>query len=247
MKRSSATLKQLAREALNGKYGSIITGYLLILLCSTVPNALVSTILDTSNAIGLITCQIVLYMISLLIALVMSGFKYIMLNINRRKIFTMGDLFYAFSHHPDRFLVVNLIFLLAEIAASLPFTILSYKTPAEGIGTNILLISAAGTLASTLISFILSLFFGMTEYLLLDNENMGAMEALREALHMMKGNKGRFFYINLSFLPLLLVCFFTCYLGLLWLEPYMQATFAFFYMELIGELDRPEPIPEEIL
>ena len=56
----------------------------------------------------------------------------------------------------------------------------------------------------------------------------------------MKGNKWRYFYINLSFIPLLLASMLTCYIGLLWLMPYMEATMAAFYLDLKGEFDKKE-------
>ena len=52
---------------------------------------------------------------------------------------------------------------------------------------------------------------------------------------MMKGSKGRLFYIDLTFVPLMLLCVLTCGIGLLWLMPYMQATKANFYLDLVKQ------------
>ena len=49
----------------------------------------------------------------------------------------------------------------------------------------------------------------------------------------MKGHKGRYFYISVSFLPLALLCLVTFGIGFLWLAPYMGMTFANFYVDLM--------------
>ena len=136
---------------------------------------------------------------------------------------------------------VNLILLLGEVVLSLPLDILSYRTD----GLESLGFSLGATLIQALVNLLLSLFFGLSNYLLLDNPEMGAIEAMKTSCRLMKGNKGRYFYINLSFIPLEVICIFTCYIGYLWLEPYIQNTFAHFYMDVTGELDHPRPDPKD--
>ena len=126
------------------------------------------------------------------------------------------------------------------IAFSLPLDVLSYRT--SGIAS--LAYSLGGSMIVSLVGLILSLFFGLSNYLLLDNPQMGAIESMKISCRLMKGNKGRYFYISLSFLPLYIACIFTCYIGLLWLEPYMADTRAHFYMDITGELDAPSPQEE---
>lgn len=100
-------------------------------------------------------------------------------------------------------------------------------------------------LIQALVNLIVSTFFGLANYLLLDNPDMGAIAALKESLCLMKGNKGRYLYIQFSFLPLYLASVFTCYIGMLWLIPYMQTTMAYFYMDVAGELDAPKAASKE--
>ena len=49
----------------------------------------------------------------------------------------------------------------------------------------------------------------------------------------MKGHRARLFYIQVSFLPLALLCMFTMGIGLLWLYPYMNSTLTHFYLDLM--------------
>lgn len=49
----------------------------------------------------------------------------------------------------------------------------------------------------------------------------------------MSGNKGRLFYIYLSYIPFLFLGTLSCGIALLWVIPYMNATLAEFYMDII--------------
>lgn len=235
MKRSSANLKALAREALSGRFGTPVLAYLIVGALTVTLSMITTGFLDVSNTMSLITSQLLLYVISLLLSLLMAGFKKLILNVNRRTNASVTDLFYVFTHNPDRFLIVNFLMLLAGVLAALPFDIPSFTDNSA----TALFLTLVGTLVRSVVNIILAAFFGLANYLLLDYPEMGAMDALKESLRLMKGNKGRYLYIYLSFIPLMLASMFSCYIGLLWLEPYMQSTLAFFYMDVTGELDAP--------
>jgi len=85
---------------------------------------------------------------------------------------------------------------------------------------------------------VMLLGFFPAAFLLLDNPELSAMEAIMKSLQMMKGHKGRLLYLNVSFWGLVVLSVFTCYIGLLWITPYMYCSQCFFYLNLIGELDR---------
>lgn len=242
MKRTSANLKTLARESLAGNFSLPVSAYLLITILTSVLSMIVTGFLDVSNTVSLITSQILIYLFSLLSSLLMVGYDKMLLNLNRRQPYTLGNIFYAFYHNPDRFIVVNFLLLLAGILVSLPFDIPSYTSTSW----NAMVLSLVGMLIRSLVSIVLAAFFGLANYLLLDYPEMGAMQALKESLRLMKGNKGLYVHLYLSFLPLTIVCIFTCYIGILWLLPYMQTTLAFFYMDITGELDNPVVDSESI-
>jgi uncharacterized membrane protein len=68
---------------------------------------------------------------------------------------------------------------------------------------------------------------------MLDFPQYTAPELIRMSIRLMKGHKGRLFYIQLSFFPLWVLSMFSCGIGILWLLPYMEATSANFYLDLI--------------
>ena len=72
---------------------------------------------------------------------------------------------------------------------------------------------------------IAALSYSMTYYILADNPNMTASQAITASKEMMKGYKGKLFLLYLSFIGWALLCPLTVGLGYLWLWPYITTTF----------------------
>jgi uncharacterized membrane protein len=72
--------------------------------------------------------------------------------------------------------------------------------------------------------------YAMAPYILEENPNMTASEAIAYSKDMMRGNKWRLFCLQISFIGWSILCLFTCGIGFLWLTPYTyMAEVAFFY------------------
>lgn len=77
--------------------------------------------------------------------------------------------------------------------------------------------------------------YAMTEYILLDNPEMGINEAITKSRQMMNGYKWKLFVLDLSFILWRLLCMIPVVgqiLNVLFLTPYVAATRAQFYEEL---------------
>lgn len=74
--------------------------------------------------------------------------------------------------------------------------------------------------------------YAMTPYILCDNPNLTALEAITESKQLMNGNKGRLFCLNFSFIGWDILNIFTFGIGTLWLKPYKEAAYAAFYREI---------------
>ena len=74
--------------------------------------------------------------------------------------------------------------------------------------------------------------YAMTDYILAENPDMKATEAMKVSKEMMKGNRFRLFCLELSFIGWVIVCLFTCGLGAFVLKPYEEAAYAAFYREV---------------
>ena len=86
--------------------------------------------------------------------------------------------------------------------------------------------------------------YAMAPYILKDNPEMGAEEAIVESMKMMKGYKLKLFLLDLSFIGWIILMILTLGIGLLLLAPYMNTARATFYEELKAE--RGECVKEAI-
>jgi uncharacterized membrane protein len=87
--------------------------------------------------------------------------------------------------------------------------------------------------------------YAMTQYVLAENENLSATEALVRSKSLMIGNRWRLFCLQLSFIGWDLLCVLSLGIGSLWLVPYKAAAYADFYREISdtrpSEADGAEP------
>lgn len=69
-------------------------------------------------------------------------------------------------------------------------------------------------------------------FIMNDNPNISAMEAIRQSKQMMDGHKSRLFMLYLSFIGWMLLCVVTAGIAMIWVGPYMYAALAAFYQDL---------------
>lgn len=86
--------------------------------------------------------------------------------------------------------------------------------------------------------------YAMTNYILIDNPNMTANEAITESRKMMDGHKAELFILDLSFLGWYILSCFTFGILLLYVEPYHMAARAAFYENLRGPIVMDAPAEE---
>ena len=76
--------------------------------------------------------------------------------------------------------------------------------------------------------------YAMTNYILAENPELTASEAIEQSKSMMYGHRLRLFCLQFSFIGWDLLCALTLGIGNLWLRPYKQAAEAAFYREVSG-------------
>jgi len=246
MKRSSAELKQMARTLLQGNYSTFVGTYVLYTVIVSFASVLLMFIFPGNMLSTIITREIVTMLFSIVTSIFTAGLLWQSLSVSRGNPISVNNLIHGFTHHPDRFIVVQLVCSLITIACQIPaIALLSYmfigRSYALGFSdfSTILLILPliALYLLGGLVSYVILLGFSLANYLLLDNDDMSALTAMRTSAALMKGNKGRYFYLCLSFFGLNLLGVLSCGIAYLWLQPYMQVTMTQFYREVTGELN----------
>ena len=76
--------------------------------------------------------------------------------------------------------------------------------------------------------------YAMTEFILAENPDLTASEAIAQSKEIMHGNRWRLFCLHFSFIGWDILSSLTLGIGNLWLRPYKQAANAAFYREISG-------------
>lgn len=96
----------------------------------------------------------------------------------------------------------------------------------------VLLFTVLWTLLLIIPGIIAAISYAMTFYIIADDPNIEAMDAIDKSKEMMDGYKLKYFYMSLRFFGLALLCILTLGIGFLWLIPYAHVTFAKFYDDI---------------
>lgn len=77
-----------------------------------------------------------------------------------------------------------------------------------------------------------ALAYSQTFFILSDHPEVSAAEAIARSKRMMDGFKWKKFCLGFRFLGWIFLSAFTCFIGLLWIYPYMMAAYAHFYEDI---------------
>lgn len=155
--------------------------------------------------VGLGLIPIVGVIVNLLIAgPLVLGLSAFMLGVSREEKTEFGQLFAGFSN----FLTAFLAYLLMTIFIILWMLLLIVPGIIKGLA------------------------YSMTYFILVDNKDMKALEAITKSKEMMKGHKFELFCLQLRFVGWGMLAILTLGIGFLWLFPYMQVSYAKFYDDL---------------
>ncbi|MBQ6888438.1 MAG: DUF975 family protein [Lachnospiraceae bacterium] len=230
--KSSSQLKSLAKGQLLGKYSTVIGAFVLTQLLMLILSWLPVFFVDTTTLFGVILDYLITFLISLFSGIFAAGQAYIYLNISCGRNCKASDVFYGFKQHPDKALLLQLVVSGISTLSVLPAYVLLLIT---GYTQDIILVLPTCILliVGAFIAIYFTLAFSQVYYLLLDFPEYSVKQILSVSMKIMKGHKARLFYIMVSFLPLYLLAFLSCGIGMFWIAPYANATMTNFYLDLI--------------
>ena len=91
---------------------------------------------------------------------------------------------------------------------------------------------AVGTCLFIVPGIILGIGLCMAPYILKDDPQISAMDALMKSWQMTRGHKMKLFWLGLSFIGWIILSLMTLGIGFFLLAPYMEATFAHYYEDI---------------
>ena len=239
MKRPSKEIKRIARDMLNNRYRVPMILFVIATLIPAIVRIPFSINIGESVSITQLVISLLAEYLILLVTQVLSvGVVYIHLNMTRGWEFKISQVLYPFKNGTDRFLGGGFLLSLLTIGCCVPLIGgMIYFSFADLTVVSIGILIACGVV-SAILGILYSLNYNFVLYLLLDYPEMKVKDAFREARRMMKGKKGRLFYIQCSYIGWKLLTI--CSLGIasLWVEPYFTQIMVTFYLDCTGELDR---------
>lgn len=239
MKRSSAELKSFARSRLQGHYTIaveiILSYFALIFFLNWIGLLFFPLNLNFSfiDMIGNMALSILSSMLSI-------GVSYCFLALNRGWQVRISDLFLAFRYHSDKALCISLFYMIASSLIQFPVNILYSLSLLSGDYFSNHVFFTVIILFTVIVCFVLSIILwlniSMCYYIYMDHPDLHTSQIIKMSFQMMRGNKMRYFYVNISFFGMILLSMITCFIGMIWVLPYISSTTAAFYQELNYEL-----------
>lgn len=163
------------------------------------------------------------------------GISYYFISLVTKKEPGFASFFSGFTHSPDRTLGVAFIISLIKTVITLPYTI--YGTFFADVNSvSSVLIALCAMLACNLIYYLISLIFAPVYFILCDYPDLTLPMIFIMTISLMTGKKCiKFLLLQLSFLPFILLSFLSFGIGMIWVIPYQNTAYAFFYEDLCKE------------
>lgn len=252
MKTSSSELKKRARRNLKGGYGLYIGAQFLagaVLVVISLVYVLTSFSMGlvkdpfsagiNSTFAGNMALRAGIYLSFLVIlsvySLLIPGTLKIYLNMSTGHKARLSDLLFAFQNKPHKFIGLYLLNVLIGFIWAIPyFVVLAVALITDFIPVMVVLLVL--TYLFLLIGSIFTMLcLSQSMYILIESPDQRVWRCLKESAHMMKGNKGRFFYLYISFSGMIILGYCSLGIGFLWIFPYIYATMTEYYLDLKGQ------------
>ena len=230
--KTAAELKAIAKERSLDKYGILILANIIIFVLQMAISSIV-TISDSGSLVIFTINEIIILIVQILLGILVSGKAYLYMNLIYSQTVSTSDIFFGLKQHPNKAVMIQSIFVLADFLASLPASIILFiLTPDSPFSLRIVLFVAVAI--GIVVNIYVSLTYSQAFYLLHDYPDRSAKELLAYSKSLMQGNRLKLFYLHISFIPLIIFGCLTFFIPLLWISVYRYATLTAFYQNLIA-------------
>ncbi len=243
----SAVLRDNAKGFLNGKYKITIGSTMVIFGLTWVFNQISTQIGDgmqklfirgeltgLAASLALYILQMgVSFVIAVFISVLSIGMSYYYLKIGTNQMPKVSDLFCGFREDPRKSFTASMIVNLPVLLSIIPGVIVA-KIYIEVKSISFLIAAIVLELVGAAVYIFFNISLKMTYFIIADFPEYTAVEAVKASWNKMSGNRGRLFLLMLSFVPYYLLGVLSFGIGLLWLYPLIQESYAQFYLDLMN-------------
>jgi len=230
--KTTAELKGIAKVHMFGRYRSAIGAYVLMNLILISITLLIRNVMPTSAAFSVLSAVFTLLISIPVEGILRSGFCFMFLNIACERPVVSSYLFYGFTHDTSKAVCLQSIIAALQIVSLVPASvgIVLYQR----LGNPILILIAGILVVVSIVAYAyVSLVYIPVFYLLHDFPEYTVDQILKKSRELMKGSMLRALYLAVSFIPISLLMILSLGVGALWVEPYKEATYTEFFLDLI--------------
>ncbi len=240
---STAQLKAIAKERALDRYGTLIFANILIFVIQVLISG-ITTVASSGNIIIFVINQVISLIVSILLGILSSGKAYLYMNLVYSQTISASDIFFGLKQHPEKAVVIQSVFVLANFIVTLPSSLILYfagqSSSIDLYLTNIIILTIG-----IVINIYISLVYSQAFFLLHDFPDRSAKELLATSRKLMQGKKVKLFLLELSFIPLYAFGIVTLFVPLLWISVYRYASIAVFYQKLISDAGNTTTVKED--
>lgn len=202
---ANSTLREKARNQLKGHWGAPILVCLIIFLFTCAIEGIFGKVTIYHFEFGLNLSNDIFFIPRILQALIFAplnlGIAICFLKFIRTRDFDLEDLFKGFNNYVTA--------LIAQVLMTI--------------------FIALWTLLLIIPGIIAEIKYSMTFYIIADNPEISALDAIDKSKKMMDGHKWEYFCLQLSFIGWGILSIITCGIGFIWLVPYVKTSNTYFY------------------
>ncbi|MGN0403229.1 MAG: DUF975 family protein [Acetatifactor sp.] len=241
-------LKDKAKNMLRGKYTAAMSVCTMSVMLSVAANLFVtgnitpllsriSGTMDVFSPMALLLpfslSELVSFLLAAVLGILQLGTALFFLNMACNQPYSLQNLFYGFRQDTGRAITISALQALVELICLIPFRFFLKCFTCSG-STDWLMPAMVAMAVGYCIYIPISLSLYLSFYLMLDFPDKSAVDILKLSIRTMKGHKKRLFLLEISFIPLMILCVCALYIGFLWLMPYMQMTYVYFFLDVMN-------------
>ncbi|MCI8327632.1 MAG: DUF975 family protein [Lachnospiraceae bacterium] len=237
MTKSSTELKRCARLDLNGNYG---ISMLVLIVNGMLPSLLLfpfsRNVSETNSLFQNLSYFLAVLIISFISTILSCGVIRFHVRLAKEENRQFSDIFAGFKNYPQKIIGAYLLLYARIVLVLLPGCVLSVTALSTSVFTAPLIgLSLILLIAGIIWGIKISLQYALIFYLFMDNPEMSVQRLFSESKELMNGNKLRLLYLSLSFIGMYLLGLLSFGIGLLWVTPYVNQTYAQFYLTVLRE------------
>ncbi len=234
--KSTVELKGIARDKLLGNYGTVIGAIVTVQLIFFGINSIVRYVSDLNSITGMIVYIAITLICSLIASVFVVGELTIYMKLACGDSIKITDVFSAFTGHPDKVIILDLIVSLRVLVWLIPAAAtLCYMYLKDSYG-NVLILLASGLMIIGLIGSIYTYIrLSQCLFIFLDFPDLTVNEIIERSIGMMEGQYGRFLYMMISFIPIYLLGILSLGIGFIFIQPYKGMTYTEFYLTIAAQ------------